>query len=362
MSNLFYFDKILQSLDAIPCDRLRRDPKGFFLRDPDSWLGAFLRQATFFLTHMRYHTLHAQWVLIVRYDRGAGYLGSNHGSRQMITLEYLAPPHDLRHYISAYYFFETDEPLFEDVERADVAQFRAFLCGTGEIAYATGVRTNNYEVSLFGPRTASATVKLWGPVKLFGFGLLPAGWAAITKMSAEKFVDTLVDAHDIFGRHVDDLFAKISGCDSLDAMAQIITDAARVYEAQAHPVPHWFVRAVDAWLESRLSPDIADLETTTGLSRRQIERMTKQLYGAAPKLLQRKYRALRTANAIANGKGDWQDFIDDAYYDQSHCIRELKEFVGITPGAIRDHQSRLSQLTFGRSQLAGDVASLSAQT
>jgi AraC-like DNA-binding protein len=306
--------------------------------------------------------LHAQSGLIVRYDRGAGYLDSNHGSNDMITLEYRAPPHDLRHYISAYYLFETDEPLFEDIERADIAQFRAFLSGTGEIVYANGVPSSNYAVSLFGPRTASATVTLWGPVKLFGFGVLPAGWAAITKMSAEKFVDQLVDAHDIFGRHVDELFAQISMCESLDAMAQVVIDAARTYEPLAHPVPHWFVRAVDEWLESRLSPNITDLERTTGLSRRQIERMTKQLYGAAPKLLQRKYRALRTASAIANGQGDWQDFIDDAYYDQSHCIRELKEFVGITPNAIRDHQSRLSQLTFGRWHLAGNVAPLSAQT
>ena len=280
----------------------------------------------------------------------------------MIKLDYCAPPHDLRHYISTYYLFESDEPLFEDIERADVAQFRVFLTGSGEIIYANGVHTNNYAVSLFGPRTASATVTLWGPVKLFGFGLLPAGWGAITKLSAEKFVDQLVDARDIFGPHVDDLFAKIVACSSLDAMAQVVTEFARLNEPHAHPVPHWFVRAVDDWLESSLSPDIVDLERATKLSRRQIERLTKQLYGAAPKLLQRKYRALRTANAIANGKGDWQDFIDDAYYDQSHCIRELKEFVGITPSAIREHQSRLSQLTFRRSQLAGDVAPLSAQT
>jgi AraC-like DNA-binding protein len=280
----------------------------------------------------------------------------------MIKLEYLAPPQDLRHYISAYYLFESDEPLFEDVERADIAQLRAFLAGHGEIAYAAGVPAKSHTVSLFGPRTASASVKLWGPVKLFGFGLLPAGWAAITKKSAEKFVHQLFDARDVFGPYVDTLFAKTSACTTLHDMAQVITDSARFYEAQAHPVPHWFVRTVDEWLESRLSPDIVDLERKTGLSRRQIERMTKQLYGAAPKLLQRKYRALRTASAIANGKGDWQDFIDDAYYDQSHCIRELKEFVGITPNAIRDHQSRLAQLTFGRRQLAGDVASLSAQT
>jgi methylphosphotriester-DNA--protein-cysteine methyltransferase len=49
--------------------------------------------------------------------------------------------------------------------------------------------------------------------------------------------------------------------------------------------------------------------TATGLSRRQIERLCKQTYGAPPKFLVRKYRALRTANAIANGNEDWQSLV-----------------------------------------------------
>jgi AraC-like DNA-binding protein len=280
----------------------------------------------------------------------------------MIRLEYLPPPPDLRPYISTYYLFETDEPHFADVERADIAQFRAFLIGSGELNFPSGRRYQNYPLSLFGPRMSASSVTLHGPVRLFGVGLLPAGWSALTKSSAVDYADTLVDASVIIGIDTIDAMAVLSSLGTLAEMADTMNVIARNIESHADKIPHWFIRAVDEWLGQHLSPDIVDLEKATGLSRRQIEKMTKQIYGASPKLLQRKYRALRTANAISNGNGDWQDFIDDAYYDQSHCIREIKEFVGITPGAIKEHTSRLSELTFGRSQLAGAVSPLSAQT
>lgn len=287
---------------------------------------------------------------------------SRHGKFVMIRLEYLPPPPDLRPYISTYYLFETDEPHFADIERADVAQLRVFLSGSGELTFPDGKCYPNFSFSLFGPRMSASSVTLTGPVRLFGVGLLPAGWSALTKSSAADYANALVDASIMVGVNTHEAVAKLSAMTTIAEMAEAMTETARQFEARAEKVPHWFIRAVDEWIEQRLSPDVVDLEKATGLSRRQIEKMTKQIYGASPKLLQRKYRALRTANAISNGNGDWQDFIDDAYYDQSHCIREIKEFVGITPGAIKEHSSRLSKLTFGRSQLAGTVSSLSAQT
>jgi len=287
---------------------------------------------------------------------------SHHGKFFMIRLEYLPPPPDLRAYISTYYLFETDESHFADIERADIAQLRAFLSGSGELSFSGCDNYQNFPLSLFGPRTRASSVVLSGPVRLFGFGLLPSGWSAVTKSSAADYADTLVDASVILGVDTLEAMAMLNNLETLSEMAESMNVVARRFEARAEKVPHWFIRAVDDWLEQRLSPDVADLEKATGLSRRQIEKMTKQIYGASPKLLQRKYRALRTANKISNGNGDWQDFIHEAYYDQSHCIREIKEFVGITPGGIKEHVSRLSQLTFGRSQLAGSVSPLSAQT
>ncbi len=265
-------------------------------------------------------------------------------------------------YVSAYYLATTDEEAFEDLERADIAQYRFLLEGEVEIVFGTGASQKLFPVSVMGPRTKASRIKIHGPGRVFGVGLLPAGWAAFTQQPADKFANTAINAVDLFGDRVLENLQKLKAMSRIEDMAKVMTDNAERFAESAKSVPHWFIRAVDHWLEQRLSPDIADLETATNLSRRQIERLCRQIYGSPPKVLVRKYRALRTANAIARGDGDWQDFIDEGFYDQAHCIREIKEFVGITPAAVRQHASRLTSKTFDRSQLMGKIPTLSAQT
>lgn len=279
-----------------------------------------------------------------------------------MKLSYLAPPPDLTPYLSAYYLFECDDEVFEDIERADIAQVRYFLSGTGTVIFPKGARFDSAQVSVFGPRMCASKIIVKGPMRTFGLGLLPAGWAAATGLPASEYANRVIEATDIFGASTLDLLERLRGLSTVEEMAEEMNAVARQFYERAETVPHWFIRAVDEWLEADISPDLATLEQKTGLSRRQIERLAKQFYGAPPKLLVRKYRALRVANAIARGHQDWQDFIADSYYDQSHCIREIKEFIGITPGAVRDHVSPLTSKTFDRSNLMGDIATLSAQT
>jgi AraC-like DNA-binding protein len=268
----------------------------------------------------------------------------------------------MSHYVSAYYLFETDEPYLLDLERADIAQFRMILQGDAEFIFHGGRRVPVPANYFIGPRTRASHVEIRGPGRLFGFGLQPAGWAAITQLPAHEHVNSVIDATTLFADEIAALETQLRPLKTVQEMAEVINGIAPNFRQAGSAVPHWFIRKVDEWLEATLSPDIADLEAATGLSRRQTERMTRTYFGSPPKALARKYRALRTANAIAHGKGDWQDFIEDAYYDQSHCIREIKEFIGITPGAVRDHASRLTNITFDRSQLMGKIAKLSALT
>ncbi len=280
----------------------------------------------------------------------------------MIKLQYLPPPAELAAFVSAYYLFETDEASFEDLERADIAQFRVVLAGEGEVIFGDGHRQAFFPITLMGPRTKASRIFVRGPARVFGGGLLPAGWAAITGLPADKYANRLIDATTVLGDVLVETAARMAQMDSVDAMAALMTERSVRFSDALAKVPHWFIREVDNWLESGLSPDLAELEAATNLSRRQIERLTRQIYGSPPKQLVRKYRALRTANLIARGQGDWQDFIDEGFYDQSHCIRELKEFIGITPSAIRDHVSRLTTRTFDRAELKGQISPLSAQT
>ena len=280
-----------------------------------------------------------------------------------MKLDYAAPSADLADYISAFYLFEAEIDQFEDIERADIGQLRFVLEGSGEVHFAD-VRVEPFRpLSLFGPTMAASRIVARGPkVRLFGYGLLPAGWGMTVRKPADECADQVFVAADMIKMDLGGLLEEIRALATLAEMVEVVSERARRFYAEAPTSPLWFIRATDQWLESSVAPDIADLEAATGLSRRQIERLCRQHYGAPPKFLVRKYRALRTANLIAHGNEDWQDLIGAAYYDQSHFIREIKEFTGMTPSAVRDARSPVSTLVYGRSQLAGLVSPLVSET
>ena len=124
----------------------------------------------------------------------------------------------------------------------------------------------------------------------------------------------------------------------------------------------WFIRTVDEWLTRSASPQVHDLVEATGMSIRSVERMTKHYYGLSPRMLARKYRAVRAAAALARGEDLESAHLGDAFYDQSHLIREIKRFAGATPGQLGKPTLYTEATTKGRKQLAGKVSPIVSET
>src|SRR3546814_9303468 len=116
------------------------------------------------------------------------------------------------------------------------------------------------------------------------------------------------------------------------------------------------------WLTASASPQVPELVEATGMSIRSVERMTKHYYGLSPRMLARKYRAVRAASALARGEGLDAAQLGDAFYDQSHLIREIKRFAGTTPGQLGKPTSYTEATTKGRKQLEGKVSRSEEQT
>lgn len=280
-----------------------------------------------------------------------------------MKLAYAPPPADLAEFFSVFYLFEGDDGSLNDIERASVAQFRLSYAGVGELLFDGAEPQTIPPFSIVGPRLVASRVNATGAlIKVFGAGILPAGWASITPQGADKFANRIVPANQILGRRSADYMAQMAGLADLQSMVDLTASYARALFPAVKPATLDFIRTMNKWLEASLDPHIDDLANAIGISRRQAERLSNHYFGAPPKYLARMYRALRAANAIANSNSDWQDFISNAFYDQSHFIREIKYFTGLTPSAVRDHHSRLTQLAFGRHQLAGEVSSLVADS
>lgn len=280
-----------------------------------------------------------------------------------ITLDYAVPGAGAAEVFTLFYHFRADVPRFEDTERADHAQLRFRLSpGGATYHFADGSVQEAPAHHVVGPTSGAMRVVAEGPVHVFGAGITPAGWAAITGASASSFLNHVVDAHELLGRAIDEAADALMQADGTAAMVAIVEAMIAGLTARARRQSS-FVAQVDAWLADSPSPQVDDLIAATGLSRRQIERRCNALYGAPPKLLARKYRALRAAVALAAHEADASALIDRGFYDQSHFIREVKQFTGLTPVQLREQPNLLAQLTIaGRHSLTGRINPMISET
>lgn len=279
-----------------------------------------------------------------------------------ISLDYAAPGAALKDFLSVFYLFRADVPHFADDERADLAQFRFLLAGRGTYRFADGHVQAGPMIQIVGPTTAPTHVEIEGPIEVFGVGILPAGWGAMVPMDASSLVNRVIDATELYGRELHAAADALRAVTTLEEKVAIGQALFRDLIARGSEQPRWFTRTVDEWLDTSPNPDVEDLVAKTGLSRRQVERYCKRLYGAPPKLLARKYRALRAAVVLARGQASTADLLDHGFYDQSHCIREIKRFTGITPTRITGDLPELTRLTLRRTNFAGQVAPLVSDT
>ncbi len=271
-----------------------------------------------------------------------------------ISLDYAMPDEKLRDHLSVFYEFRADVPVFEDVERADLAQVRFILAGDGgEYRFADGTVQKAPRIQILGPTTGPTGVRICGPVHMFGAGLLPAGWAAMLDFEASLLVNRVIDATEIFGKALYQRLDQFRATTTIEEKVVIGTEIARQLIDRGHNAAFEFARVVDDWLADSPSPDLETLVAVTALSRRQVERKCKAVYGLPPKMLARKYRALRAAISLAKHEMDVHELVDHGFYDQSHFIREIKYFTGVTPRVISEDLPTLATLTLKRTELKG---------
>lgn len=281
----------------------------------------------------------------------------------MLSLRYAAPAPELREFISTYYLFRADLSDIADSTRADLPQIRFMLSGSGHYTFGDGSKAKCPDAMVTGPTTSATRITAKGPLVVFGIGLLPAGWNAIIGGSAAEMTDLVEDARAVLGTFAEDLLDILRHSPSFDNMIGIADLSMRSLVQQPRDRPlEWFIHATNEWLMGDISPNVDTLIAETGLSGRQVERLTNRIYGAPPKLLARKYRALRIASSLSDEGVDWQDLMGDAFYDQSHFIREFKRFTGQTPRQFQLVPTPLTRLMTARRRISGLVSPLTLKT
>lgn len=257
-----------------------------------------------------------------------------------MLLNYLRPRADLTNYVRAYYYFETREGATQPL-CAELGNIRIVLSGGGRTTTPGGESANISNAFLIGPTMGAYSIQCEPGTRVFGVGIRPRGWRPMLGVGASEVADRVVDLTALAGRVAGEAIDQIRNARSPQAMASAADRffAALIDQRAKHLCA--YPDALEHWLAN---PDDLDLDKLLALSdksHRQLDRLAADHFGASPKKLQRKYRALRAADRIQAGALDWRDAAGLAFHDQPHFIKEFRTFVGVTPGQFIAHQASL---------------------
>jgi AraC-like DNA-binding protein len=189
--------------------------------------------------------------------------------------------------------------------------------------------------SVIGTMTRSLAVSTTGPVDLFGVRFRPGGLSELFALDAAKFTDKRADLADLWGQFAQETWHRLGEKTAIGrvGLLQKLLGGLAKGRAQIDPFIQHCVTRIET---SRGNLRIGALETSTGLSTRQLERKFARCVGISPKTFARvvRFKAVLEA-ATSTDQPDWVRLaVDFGFSDQPHLVREIKALAGVTTASF----------------------------
>ena len=237
-----------------------------------------------------------------------------------------APPQHLRGLVRYFWNFECDRT--DDLP--PVHQAMADGCPEIIFAYDGGFLENkNFIGYLRGPRSDSRILTLGDRMALFAVRLYPHAIRQLLKVPNNELVNGSFELTQIFGNHYSYVNEQMLEARTTEQRIKAASDfLMELWQASEKDAINECIRQV---LQNDGNVNLDDLRAITGLSVKQFERRFTAVAGFPPKYYSRITRFQGTKRKYASGKFRTLSELSHAceYYDQSHFIREFKEFSGM---------------------------------
>lgn len=259
-----------------------------------------------------------------------------------IAVRFHEPPDDLKRYFTTFYradFCCPDGPV-RDALQPEWGGVR-FFDRPGMISrIGTGPPVTETCFAAMGPSSRPVEFAL-PTLRMWGVGFLPMGWATYMAVPASDMANRVFDGYrePAFQR-----FLPLSDALTFEP-AREVEDLARIIRFFRRETPRRTpedarVHTIHEVLVDPNLVDVAEMVERTGLNQRTLERVCRRAFGFSPKKLLRRQRFMRSlAQFMLDPSLGWIGAIDALYVDQSHFVRDSREFLGMTPSeyAAQDH-------------------------
>jgi AraC-like DNA-binding protein len=232
-----------------------------------------------------------------------------------------------------------------------------FFCGGTPDAEIGGETLRGARFVATGPSTLPCRFTI-GPVRMWGVGFLPLGWARFFDAEASACANLLCDGatHPAFRRFAGLIETlcdpEATPTEQLTALVGAMTAAMRPNRDEPR------IARVHAALVSGEHTAVRDLADACAMSIRTLERVCMRYFGFAPKLLMRRQRFMRSLTTFMLQRDSrWTEAMDGHYHDQAQFTREFRAFMTMSPSeyAALDHPI-LTSFMEARARARGSAA------
>lgn len=249
-----------------------------------------------------------------------------------------------------------DGAVLADLLQPEWANIR-FFCGSSPRAVIGSSRFAGGHFVATGPSSLPCRFEL-GPVRMWGVGFRPLGWARFFDVEAASLANIVCDgsAHPAFARFagLEQVLCDPSACadEQFDAIVATMACLMRPNRDEAR------IQRVHAAVVAGNHASVRALADACAMSVRTLERVCLRYFGFAPKLLLRRQRFMRSlATFMLQRNGRWTEAMDAHYHDQAQFTREFHEFMTMNPSeyAALDHPI-LASMMAARARAKGSAA------
>lgn len=188
--------------------------------------------------------------------------------------------------------------------------------------------------------------KSTGPVGFIGVKFKANGFQRLVRPSLHEFTDKAVDIKDIWGKEAKLLEERIANENNNNKRVQLI-ELFLLKHLHQHTDP-FMNHCVNLMIKQEGNLKVKELSKHLNISSRQLERKFMASIGISPNNFSRINRVQKAL--ISMEKRDYASLTQlgyqHGYYDQSHFIKEIDKFVGLTPGDIQIIESCYSKTAF----------------
>lgn len=225
--------------------------------------------------------------------------------------------------------------IFED-ESQEIQTQKIIPDGYSEIVIQYG---DPYEVNLAGSWERQSSLLFSSQIRKFFF-LRNSGTSGMIGIKLHP-----ISFYELFGVDISgltDQIVPLKNVINADPLEKLIMPGVQAEEKIKH-LEHWLIsqnkttepmirNAVDLTLETKGNIAIETLAEVQNVSSRQLERKFKKMIGLPPKFYSRIIRFGTIFKLMESGDESWVRIaLQSGYFDQSHFIKNFKEFTGEDP-------------------------------